>query len=70
MKELINTSENWADFSTRLRDRFSKLTADDVAFKDGREEETIARIQNRLGWTRMQVISLFEKMRLPGTALS
>ena len=70
MKELINTTENWADFSRRLRERFSKITADDVDFKDGREEETVARIQNRLGWTRLQVMNLFEKIKLPGTAIS
>ena len=56
--------ETWEDFSQRLRGRFSKLTEDDVHYVEGHEEKTIKKIQDRLGETREEVVSLFDRMKI------
>jgi hypothetical protein len=62
--EIFTMKESWTDFSKRLRQRFSKLTHDDVTYIRGKEEDTLNRISDRLGKTREEVILLFKKIRL------
>jgi|GEM_PF-5067575 len=56
--------ENWEDFCERLMWRFSKITHQDIEYKEGREEETLERIQVRLGKSRKELLDLMERMRL------
>jgi len=56
--------ENWEDFCERLQWRFSKLTHEDIQYKEGREDETLNRIQVRLGKSRKELLELMERMRL------
>ena len=56
--------ENWEDFCERLKWRFSKLTYEDFQYKEGHEEETLNRIQARLGKTRKELLELMERMRM------
>ena len=56
--------ENWEDFCERLQWRFSKLTYEDIQYTAGREDETLDRIQARLGKTRKELLELMERMRL------
>jgi hypothetical protein len=62
--EIFAMRESWADFSGRLRNRFSKLTQDDVVYVAGKEEETLKRIADRLGKSRSEVVTLFKTIRL------
>jgi hypothetical protein len=64
MKILQGTPESWADFSERLRGRFSKITEDDVAYTEGKEDKTLKKIGARLGRTTQEVMVLFESMKL------
>ena len=61
---IFEMRESWADFSDRLRTRFSKLTHDDVVYVAGKEEDTLKRISDRLGKTRAEVVHLFKTIRL------
>jgi len=56
-------NDEWEDFSERLRWRFPKLTESDVVYSPGREEDTLQRIQDRLGKTRAELLGLVERMR-------
>ena len=56
-------NDEWEDFSERLRWRFPKLTENDVVYKFGFEEDTMQRIQDRLGKTKAELRGLVERMR-------
>jgi len=56
-------NDEWEDFSERLRWRFPKLTDSDVAYNFGFEEDTMQRIQDRLGKTKEELRGLVERMR-------
>ena len=60
----FNMTENWEDFVYRLRDRFPKLTSEDVNCIEGKEEETLERIANRLKRSAGSIKELFDRMRI------
>jgi len=62
--KMLGMQESWEDFSERLRVRFSKIKDEDVLYKEGYEEQTLQKIQQRLGWSRNDLMELFERMRL------
>ena len=65
--KMLELNESWEDYSERLRGRFTKLTEEDVVYKDGYEEQTLQRISQRLGRSREDVIALLQnvKLRIP-----
>jgi len=56
-------NDEWEDFSERLRWRFPKLTDSDVVYNPGFEEDTMQRIQNKLGKTKEELRGLVERMK-------
>lgn len=46
---------NWNIIKGRLRQRWARLTDDDLQFVEGKERELIGRIQKRTGESREQV---------------
>ena len=56
-------NDEWEDFSERLRWRFPKLTDSDVVYNPGFEEDTMQRIQNKLGKTRQELLGLMDRMK-------
>lgn len=55
--------DEWEEFSERLRWRFSKLTDSDLVYNPGYEEDTLQRIQERLGKTREELLGLLDRMK-------
>ena len=54
----MNTLElkgNWNIIKGKLKQRWAKLTDDDLRFVDGKENELLGRIQRRTGETREDV---------------
>jgi uncharacterized protein YjbJ (UPF0337 family) len=54
----MSTSElkgNWNIAKGKLKQKWAKLTDDDLQFVEGKEDELIGRIQKRTGETREQV---------------
>lgn len=48
-------SARWHVARARLKQRFARLTDDDLAYVKGREEELLARLQQRTGATREEL---------------
>ena len=60
----MNTLElkgNWNIAMGKLKQKYAKLTDDDVRFVDGKKEELIGRIQKVTGETREQVEKAVEE---------
>ncbi len=56
---------NWNIAKGKLKQKFGKLTDDDLAYTEGQEEELIGRIQRRTGETREaieRIIQAAEKL--------
>lgn len=46
---------SWNEVSGKLKQRYGNLTDDDVMFVEGKEEELLGRLQNRLGKTKEDI---------------
>ena len=64
----MNTLElkgDWNMIKGRLKQRFAKLTENDLDYKQGQEDELIGRIQKRTGATRRALEHIFNKYSKP-----
>ncbi|TLD70096.1 CsbD family protein [Phragmitibacter flavus] len=46
---------NWNETKGRIKQRFADLTDDDLLYQEGKEEELLGRLQQRLGKTREEI---------------
>ena len=43
---------NWNELKGKLKQKYAELTDDDLKFAEGKEEEMLGRLQQRLGKTK------------------
>ncbi len=53
---------NWKEVAGKLKQQFANLTDDDLLFKEGKEEELLGRLQQKLGKTQSEIRQLIEKV--------
>jgi len=53
---------NWKDLRGKLKEKYSQLTDDDLAYVEGQEEQLIGRLQKRLGQTQEEVKQLIDEL--------
>ena len=45
----------WSEIKGQLKQKYADLTDDDVAMAEGKSEETMGRLQKKLGKTRAEI---------------
>jgi uncharacterized protein YjbJ (UPF0337 family) len=58
----LNIKGNWNEISGKLKQKYAKLTDDDLLFKEGKEEELMGRLQQKLGTTKEGLRDLIAKL--------
>ncbi|MFA6597255.1 MAG: CsbD family protein [Ignavibacteriaceae bacterium] len=58
----LNIKGNWNELAGKLKQKFAELTDDDLLFKEGKEEELLGRLQQKLGKTKEQIHDLIAKL--------
>ena len=53
---------NWNEIAGKLKQQYANLTDDDVLFKEGKEEELLGRLQQKLGKTKEELRKLISKI--------
>ena len=53
---------NWNEIAGKLKQQFANLTDDDLLFKEGKEEELLGRLQQKLGKTKEELRKLIAKL--------
>jgi uncharacterized protein YjbJ (UPF0337 family) len=46
---------NWNEIKGKLKQKYAKLTDDDLTFAEGKEDELLGRLQQRLGKSKEQL---------------
>jgi uncharacterized protein YjbJ (UPF0337 family) len=60
----LQITGNWNEIKGKLKQKYAQLTDDDLTFVEGKEDEVLGRLQQRLGKTSEEVqqeIALMEK---------
>jgi uncharacterized protein YjbJ (UPF0337 family) len=48
----LNLKGNWNEIKGKLKQKYAELTDDDLTFAEGKEDELLGRMQQRLGRTK------------------
>lgn len=54
---------NWNEIAGKLKQQFANLTDDDLLFAEGKEEELLGRLQQKIGKTQVEIRRLIEKAK-------
>ena len=60
--EKLSIKGNWNELAGKLRQKYADLTEDDLLLKEGKEEELLGRLQQKLGKTKEEIRKLIEKL--------
>lgn len=53
---------NWNEIAGKLKQQYANLTDDDVLLKEGKEEEVLGRLQQKLGKTKKELRKIISKI--------
>ncbi|MHB1049723.1 MAG: CsbD family protein [Bacteroidota bacterium] len=53
---------NWNEVAGKLKQQFANLTDDDLLYKEGKEEELMGRLQQKLGKTKEELRKIISKI--------
>ncbi|HEY5777730.1 MAG TPA: CsbD family protein [Terrimicrobiaceae bacterium] len=57
----LQVKGNWNEIKGKLKQRFADLTDDDLAFAEGKEDELLGRLQQRLGKSEEEIRRAIEE---------
>jgi uncharacterized protein YjbJ (UPF0337 family) len=58
----LNIKGNWNEVSGKLKQKFANLTDNDLLFVEGKEEELLGRLQQKLGKTKEDINSMLANL--------
>ena len=61
----MNTTEikgSWNEQKGKLKQKFAVLTDNDLLFEEGKKEEMLGKIQNKLGKTKEEWLKIIENL--------
>ncbi len=61
----MNTTEikgSWNEQKGKLKQKFAVLTDNDLMFEEGKKEEMLGKIQNKLGKTKEEWLKIIENL--------
>ena len=58
----LNMKGNWNEIAGKLKQQYANLTDDDLLFKEGKEEELLGRLQQKLGTTKEELRKVIAKL--------
>lgn len=53
---------SWLEIKGKLKQKYASLTDDDLLFADGKEDELLGRLQQKLGRTKEELRDEIEKL--------
>jgi uncharacterized protein YjbJ (UPF0337 family) len=53
---------NWNEIAGKLKQQFANLTDDDLLLKEGKDEELLGKLQQKLGKTKEELRKLIAKI--------
>jgi len=53
---------NWNQIKGKLKSEYGELTDDDLAYQEGKEDQLIGRLQERLGKSKQEVKNIIDRV--------
>ena len=58
----LSMKGNWKEISGKLKQQYANLTEDDLLYKEGKEEELLGRLQQKVATTKEELRKLIAKL--------
>jgi uncharacterized protein YjbJ (UPF0337 family) len=58
----LTAKGNWKEISGKLKQKYANLTDDDLLFKEGKEDELMGKLQQKIGTTKEGLRDLIAKL--------
>ena len=58
----LNMKGNWNEVAGKLKQKYANLTDDDLLFAEGKEEEVLGKLQQKLGKSKAEISELLAKL--------
>lgn len=58
----LNLKGRWNEVKGKLKQKYGELTDDDLAFADGKEDELLGRLQQKLGKEKEEIRKMIEEL--------
>ncbi len=58
----LTAKGNWKEITGKLKQKYANLTDDDLLFKEGKEDEVMGKIQQKIGTTKEGLRDLIAKL--------
>ncbi len=58
----LSMKGSWKETAGKLKQQYANLTDDDLLFQEGKEEELLGRLQQKLGTTKEQLRTVISKL--------
>ncbi|MFN0047972.1 MAG: CsbD family protein [Cytophagales bacterium] len=58
----LDIKGNWNEMKGKLKQKYAQLTDDDLMFAEGKEDELMGRLQQKLGSTKEELRNVLEKL--------
>ena len=62
MTTKLQVKGGWNEVKGKLKQKYGQLTDDDLAFSEGKEDELLGRLQQKLGRTKEDLRAEIEKL--------
>lgn len=51
---------NWNELKGKIKQKYAELTDDDLTYQEGKDDEMWGKLQQKIGKTKKEILSLFE----------
>ena len=58
----LNMKGNWNELKGKAKKEYAELTDDDLMYEEGKDDELVGRIQQKIGKTKQEVIDWIERL--------
>ncbi|MDO9275599.1 MAG: general stress protein CsbD [Lutibacter sp.] len=62
MKNAIELRKNWYDTKEKLKQKFAKLTDNDLLFVEGKQEDVVKKLQLKLGLSKDEILKIISTL--------
>jgi len=62
METKLKIKGNWNELKGKLKQKYAKLTDDDLLFINGKEDELLGRLEKKLGKSKEEIQDEIEKL--------
>lgn len=63
METQLKIKGNWNELKGKLKQKYAKLTDDDLLFIEGKEDELLGRLEKRIGKSKEEIRDTIEKLQ-------